>query len=61
MDNDNIIIEYVVCGNFVKVTATDEITHDEAIIVGDVRQNKQVLSRLAIKKLHTIQSKNNKL
>jgi hypothetical protein len=57
MKDENIIIEFVPNGNFVKVCAIDIITHDEVSIVGDVRYGKTTLSGLAIKKLRHMQSK----
>jgi hypothetical protein len=57
-NDDNIIIEFVSCGNFVKVTAVDTNNGDEACIIGDSRQDRKTLTRLAIKKLLNKQSKN---
>ena len=57
MKDENIIIEFVPNGNFVKVCAIDMITHDEVSIVGDARYGKTTLSRLAIQKLRHMQDK----
>ncbi len=55
--NDNVILEFISHGRYVKVTAIDVITHEEVCLVGDARQTKAYLSRLAVKKLRRVQSK----
>jgi ABC-type bacteriocin/lantibiotic exporter with double-glycine peptidase domain len=57
MKEENIIIEFIPNGNFVKVCAIDIITHEEVSIVGDVRYGKTTLTRLAIQKLRHMQAK----
>ena len=52
-----IIIEYVLQGAYVKVTAVDTITHEEAVMVGDARHSKEALARLAVQKLRRMQQK----
>lgn len=56
-DKDNIIIEYVVQGAYVKVTAIDMITHEEVVTIGDIRYNKEALARIAVQKLRLMQQK----
>ena len=46
-----ILFEFVVRGNFVKVMAIDPITGIEVSIVGDSRASKNTLQRVATKKL----------
>jgi hypothetical protein len=57
MNKENIIIEFVPNGNFVKVCAIDMITHEEVSIVGDARYGKTTLTRLAVQKLRHMQAK----
>ena len=46
-----ILFEFVVHGNFVKVMAVDPRTGIEVAMVGDARSSKQTLENLAVKKL----------
>ena len=46
-----VLFEFVVRGNFVKVMAVDPITGIEVSIVGDSRASKSTLQRVATKKL----------
>ena len=46
-----ILFEFVVQGNFVKVMAVDPLTGIEVAIVGDARSPKQTLENLATRKL----------
>ena len=46
-----ILFEFVVRGNFVKVMAVDPITGTEVSIVGDSRASKSTLQRVATEKL----------
>jgi hypothetical protein len=46
-----VLFEFVVRGNFVKVMAVDPITGTEVSIVGDSRANKSTLQRVATNKL----------
>ena len=46
-----VLFEFVVRGNFVKVMAVDPITGTEVSIVGDSRASKNTLQRVATKKL----------
>ena len=46
-----VLFEFVVRGNFVKVMAVDPITGTEVSIVGDSRASKNILQRVATKKL----------
>jgi hypothetical protein len=50
-----IIIEYVTKERFVKVSAIDTRTSEEASVIGDVRHSKHVLAQMAIKKLRRMQ------
>ena len=49
--NSDYIIEFIPQGRFVKVTAVDPTTGTEAVIVGDVRESREVLSKNAVNKL----------
>ena len=55
--DEYVIIEYSVKGQYVKVSAIDALTHEEVSIVGDARYSKEYLARQAIKKLRLMQSK----
>ena len=46
-----VLFEFVVRGNFVKVMAVDPITGTEVSIVGDSRASKSTLEKVATKKL----------
>ena len=46
-----VLFEFVVQGNFVKVMAVDPITGTEVSIVGDSRASKGTLEKVATKKL----------
>lgn len=50
-DSEGYIVEYMVVGNSVKVTAFDPITLREVSIVGARNATKEQLAKLAIKKL----------
>lgn len=50
-DDDSYIVEYVVIGNSVKVTAFDPVTLREVSIIGARTTEKKQLAKLAIKKL----------
>jgi hypothetical protein len=49
--DEGYIVEYVVVGNSVKVTAFDPVTLREVSIVGARNATKEQLAKLAIKKL----------
>ena len=56
MDNnqfhlEEILFEFVIEGNFVKVMAVDPLTGTEISIVGDRRTSKSTLENIATKKL----------
>lgn len=55
-----VLFEFVIQGNFVKVIAVDPITGTEIAIVGDARASKKVLETLATKKLLMVLKKKNK-
>lgn len=57
VDSSNVILEFIKHGRYVKVTAIDVITREEVSLVGDARQTKDYLSKLAVKKLRRVQSK----
>lgn len=59
LKNSEYIIEFIVQGRFVKVTAIDPATGTEAVIVGDVRESQNVLSRNAVNKLNYMLNKAN--
>jgi len=50
-DDDSYIVEYVVIGNSVKVTAFDPATLREVSIIGARTTEKKQLAKLAVKKL----------
>lgn len=51
------ILEFIPQGRFVKVTAVDPATGEEAVIVGDAAQGQQVLARTAVRKLEFLLKK----
>ena len=53
-----VLFEFVVQGNFVKVMAVDPITGTEVSIVGDSRASKNTLQNLAAKKLLMVLKRN---
>ena len=55
-----VLFEFVVQGNFVKVMAIDPITGTEVAIVGDARASKEVLETVATKKLVMVLKKKQK-
>ena len=55
-----VLFEFVIQGNFVKVIAVDPITGTEIAIVGDARASKKVLETLATIKLLMVLKKKNK-
>lgn len=59
-DDENYIVEYVVIGNSVKVTAFDPVTLKEVSIVGARSSGKKQLAKLAIKKLIYMSEKDKK-
>lgn len=52
-----IIIEHIRQGKYVKVSAVDTVTGIEASIVGDPAAGKQALDELAVQKLHYVMEK----
>lgn len=56
--DEGYIVEYVVVGNSVKVTAFDPVTLREVSIVGARNATKEQLAKLAIKKLAYMNEKN---
>ena len=54
-----VLFEFVVHGNFVKVMAVDPITGIEISMVGDSRASKATLEKLATKKLIMVIKRNN--
>ena len=56
-----VLFEFVITGNYVKVIAVDPNSNTEISIVGDRRLSKTVLQRNAIKKLlYVIEKRNQK-
>lgn len=45
------IIEYIIFSNYAKVSAVDPISYHEVCVVGSRYSNRELLTRLAIKKL----------
>lgn len=57
-----VLFEFIITGNFVKVIAVDPRTNTEISIVGDRRLSKSVLQRNAIRKLvYVLEKKNRRL
>lgn len=54
---ENIIVEMIPVGNFIKVSAVCERTGTEVSIVGDPKTSKSVLEATAVKKLRYVMSK----
>ena len=52
-----VLFEFIVHGNFVKVVAVDPDTNTEVAIVGDRRLTRQELELAAIKKLNYVLKK----
>ena len=52
-----VLFEFVPRGRHVKVSALDPHTFTEAVIVGDARQNIEVLKAVATKKLYYLLAK----
>ncbi len=53
-----VLFEFVIQGNYVKVIAVDPISNTEIAIVGDRRRGRDELQRVAIKKLIYVIEKN---
>jgi hypothetical protein len=54
---ENVIIEFIRMGRYVKVTAVDVITHEEVCLIGDARHTQEYLKQMAVKKLRRMQQK----
>ena len=54
MTETNYLIEFIPNGRYVKVTAIDPATGGEAVLVGDARQSRERLARLAVQKLEFV-------
>ncbi len=52
-----VLFEFIVQGNYVKVIAVDPVTRIEISLVGDRRASKQMLERTAIRKLEYVIAK----
>ena len=52
--DDDIIIEFIDLGRFVRVSAIDQATGTEVSMVGDPKAGKGTLSRLAARKLRYV-------
>lgn len=59
-NSDGYIVEYVVIGNSVKVTAFDPVSLREVSIVGASTVTKEQLAKLAIRKLVYMNEKDTK-
>lgn len=57
MSSTNYIIEFILQGRYVKVSAVDPATGTEAVIVGDARLRQETLAAQAIKKLEFLLNK----
>ena len=53
----DILIEFVIQGNFVKVTAIDAVTGAEGSIVGPANAPREALSQAAVRKLKYVMEK----
>jgi len=58
-DSGDLYVEFVVQGNFVKVTAIDPRTGDEVSVMGPSGASRAALSAAAIRKLKYVQRKKN--
>ncbi|MDP6174006.1 MAG: hypothetical protein QGF09_07575 [Rhodospirillales bacterium] len=54
---NEVLLEFIVQGNYVKVIAVDPITRIEIAMVGDARASKETLERNAINKLKYVIAK----
>jgi hypothetical protein len=54
---NEVLFEFIVQGNYVKVIAVDPVTRTEIAMVGDRRASKEILERNAIKKLEYVIAK----
>jgi hypothetical protein len=55
--SDGVLLEYQIIGRYVRVAAIDSITHEEVVMIGDAQQSREVLARLAMRKLRYQQQK----
>ena len=46
-----VLFQFAVYGNFVKVMAVDPITGIEVVLIGDKRESQKTLEKLAVQKL----------
>lgn len=53
-----VILEFIVCGSYVKVSAVDPVSGTEVSIVGDRKAEQSYLESVAIKKLEMVLKKN---
>jgi len=58
---DEVLFEFVIHGNFVKVMAVDPVTGTEVSMVGDSRANQKTLETIATKKLLMVLRRNKKI
>lgn len=59
-EDEHYIIEYITVGKAMKVTAFDPTTLTEAVIVAPPGGNKDVLSKLAVRKLEYLLARKEK-
>ncbi len=57
MDAQGCIIEYVVCGGLLKVSAIDPNSGAEAVVYGPQHQSRDALTRLALRKLQYVMNR----
>ena len=55
---EEVLFEFVITGNFVKVMAVDPLTGTEISIVGDRRTSKSTLEKIATRKLIWVLKRN---
>ncbi len=58
--DDDIIIEFISLGQVVRVSAIDQTTGTEVSMVGDPKVGKNILSRLAARKLRYVLARRKK-
>jgi len=51
MTNENYLLEFIPNGRYMKLTVIDPVTGIEAVLIGDARQSREHLAKLAVQKL----------
>lgn len=55
--SSGVIVEFMSVGRHLRVTAIDEYSGTEAVIIGDPAMSQEFLKKQALKKLHYVMSK----